>query len=133
MRVVLYAVIILLFPFISAHATIAIEAPLVDIAQEERAHALFKQVKCVVCTGESLADSQAGLAFDMRRYIRKQVAEGKSNQEILDALVVSYGESILMTPPVASYTYILWFSPVLIVLIGMILVVLYVRYTQKKR
>ncbi len=105
----------------NAFAT-TIEQPLPDAAQEQTARTLFHELKCVVCEGQSLADSDATLAGQMRDHVRRLVAQGQSEQEILGAFKESYGDTILLTPPVEPTTYLLWLAPLLLLAIGAIIV-----------
>jgi cytochrome c-type biogenesis protein CcmH len=84
---------------------------LADAASEARARALFKQLRCVVCQSESLDDSEADLARDMRRLIRDQITAGRSDQQIIASLTASYGEFVLLSPPARPSTWALWFGP----------------------
>lgn len=89
-----------------------------DPAQEARAVALQKQFRCLVCRGESLDDSGASLAADLRRLIRARIKAGESDQQIETYLVDRYGDFILMKPPLKSGTVALWFGPFVILLVG---------------
>src|SRR6201988_5533341 len=82
-----------------------------DPAIEKRLHKLSQELRCLVCQNETLADSQAGLAEDLRREIREQMKAGKSNEEIVNFLRESYGKFILFRPQVTPTTYLLWFGP----------------------
>jgi cytochrome c-type biogenesis protein CcmH len=93
-------------------------APLADPALEARAKALQRELRCVVCQGQSIDESNAPLAADMRRLIREQIQSGKSDDEIKGFLVARYGTFVLMNPPVSGDTYFLWFGPVLLLLLG---------------
>jgi len=93
-------------------------APLADPVLEARAKAMQRELRCVVCQGQSIDESNAPLAADMRRLIREQIQDGKSDVEIKDYLVARYGTFVLMNPPVSGDTYVLWFGPVVLVLIG---------------
>jgi cytochrome c-type biogenesis protein CcmH len=88
-----------------------------DPAMEARARHLQRQLRCLVCQGESIDESGADLAADLRHLVRQQMADGKSDQQIEDYLVARYGNFILMKPPVEPDTYVLWLAPFL-VLIG---------------
>jgi cytochrome c-type biogenesis protein CcmH len=94
-----------------------------DPAQEARARSMFHEIRCVVCQNESIDDSQAELAHDLRQLIRGQVAEGKSDAEIRSFLVSRYGDFILLKPRLNVQTAILWTVPFLIVLAGVGLLV----------
>ncbi|HTQ12895.1 MAG TPA: cytochrome c-type biogenesis protein [Rhizomicrobium sp.] len=89
-----------------------------DPAQEARAVALQKEFRCLVCQGESLDESNATLAGDLRRLIRARIEAGDSNEQIEHYLVSRYGEFILMKPPLEPDTYALWYGPLLVFLIG---------------
>jgi cytochrome c-type biogenesis protein CcmH len=102
-----------------AHAFEA-EQRLADPAMEARAQEVFKDIRCVVCEGESLAESSADMAYDMRAMIRKQIAEGKSPTEVKAQFVANYGEQVLQTPPVTGKTFFLWFTPFIMLIIGAI-------------
>jgi len=93
-------------------------APLADPALEARAKALQRELRCVVCQGQSIDESNAPLAADMRRLIREQLEQGKSDDQVRDFFVVRYGTFVLMNPPVDSDTYLLWFGPLILVLVG---------------
>jgi cytochrome c-type biogenesis protein CcmH len=84
---------------------------LADAAQEARARALFDDIRCVVCQHEAIADSPAGLAADMRRLVREQIAAGRSDRQIREDLVRRYGDFVLFTPPLRGGTWLLWFGP----------------------
>ncbi len=104
---------------IAAHA-VTIETPLPDASQERTARALFTELRCVVCEGQSVADSDAVLAAQMRAQVREQVAAGKSRAEILAFFRERYGEHILMTPPLNPSTILLWFAPLILILFGIV-------------
>jgi cytochrome c-type biogenesis protein CcmH len=92
---------------------------LADPAQEARARALFHDVKCVVCQSESIDESEAPLAHDLRQLIRQQVAQGRSDADIRAYLVSRYGEFILLTPRLSLANAILWGGPAAVVVIGL--------------
>lgn len=110
---------------------LTIEEPLPDATQEARAKAIFKQLRCVVCTSESINDSNAMLAGDLRKLVRKRIAAGDSDVQVIDYIVSRYGDSVLMSPPVKENTYILWFAPLLLLLVGAGAVVMFVRKESK--
>lgn len=81
-------------------------------AQDEaRLHALAAELRCPVCQNQSLADSNAELAADLREEIRRQVAAGKSDEEVRDFMVSRYGEFVLYEPPLGLHTLALWATP----------------------
>jgi cytochrome c-type biogenesis protein CcmH len=96
----------------------AYEEALVDATEEARARALFRELRCVVCQGQSIDESNADLASDLRQIVRGMIAEGESDEGIKTFLVDRYGVFVLMRPPMRSDTYLLWFGPVLLLLFG---------------
>jgi cytochrome c-type biogenesis protein CcmH len=97
---------------------------------ERRMKALTEQLRCLVCQNETLADSRADLAEDLRREIREQMKAGKSDQEIIAFLTDRYGDFVLYNPPVKRITYLLWFGPFILLIGGTS--VLY-RYLRRRR
>ena len=89
-----------------------------DPAQEARARAIFKDVRCLVCQNESIDDSEAELAHDLRQVVREQVAAGRSDPEIKRFLTDRYGEFVLLTPRFSAGNLALWAGPVLVVVLG---------------
>ena len=104
--------------------------PIEDPAIEQRMKHLTKELRCLVCQNETLADSQAPLAEDLRREIREQIKAGKSDQEILAYATQRYGDFVLYNPPVKATTYLLWFGPFVLLLAGTAF--LY-RYVKRRR
>lgn len=96
----------------------ALAVPIADTfsnpAMEMRARALQRQLRCLVCQGQSIDESNADLAADMRHLVRAQMRAGKSDQQIEDFLVARYGDFVLMKPPVQSDTWLLWLAPFLV-------------------
>jgi cytochrome c-type biogenesis protein CcmH len=82
-----------------------------DVEIEKRMVAISEELRCLVCQNESLAGSHAELAQDLRREIRKMIAEGKSDKEILDFMVGRYGDFVRYSPPVKPTTWLLWGGP----------------------
>jgi len=96
----------------------AYEEALPDAAQEARARSLFRELRCVVCQGQSIDESNADLAADLRQIVREKIAGGESDEAIKTFLVERYGVFVLMRPPMRSDTYLLWFGPALLLVIG---------------
>jgi len=107
---------------LASHASLALmlEPPMADVQQEAQAQQLFHAMRCVVCEGQSLADSDATFAVQMRAEIREQLARGESPATITDYFTARYGDAILMQPPLKPHTYLLWVMPFLFVLGGII-------------
>ena len=101
-----------------------------DPVLEERVMKLSRELRCLVCQNETLADSRADLAEDLRDEIRDQIRAGKSDQEIVAFLTQRYGDFILYRPPVRPKTYLLWFGPFILLLTG--LAILF-RYVKRRR
>ena len=83
-------------------------------ATEARARNLQRQLRCLVCQGESIDESGSPFAADVRHLVRQQIADGKTDQQIEDFLVARYGDFILMKPPVQPDTWLLWLAPFLV-------------------
>ena len=85
-------------------------------AMETRARALQRQLRCLVCQGESIDESQAPLAAELRQLVREQMADGRTDSQIKQFLVARYGDFILMEPPLQPDTYFLWLAPFVVLL-----------------
>lgn len=115
-----------------AEPAAAPDQPLASASQEARAQALFEEVRCVVCQHESIADSPAGLAADMRRLVRDEIASGSSDDAVRADLVRRWGDFILFKPPVTPATWLLWFGPAgIVLLIGAVFLIRGLRSTAQ--
>jgi cytochrome c-type biogenesis protein CcmH len=103
-----------------------------DPAIEARLRTLAKELRCVQCQSETLADSAAPLAVDMRREIRDMIRAGKSDAEIKQFLVARYGEFVLYRPPVKVTTLALWLGPFVLLLLGTLVLFVLVRWRQRQ-
>jgi cytochrome c-type biogenesis protein CcmH len=103
-------------PVFSAGSAIAAPVPdsFADPAMEARAHNLQRQLRCPVCKGQSIDESGADLATDLRRRVRELMAEGRSDDQIKAYLRARYGDFILMQPPLEPSTWLLWVGPFLV-------------------
>ena len=124
-----YFLVLLSVFTVSAYAKEA-QPSAADPVLEERVMKLSKELRCLVCQNETLADSRADLAEDLRGQIREQMKAGKSDKEIVAYLTDRYGKFILYNPPVDPTTYLLWFGPFVLLLGG--LTVLF-RYLKQRR
>ena len=106
------------------------ERPSDDPVIEARLAKLSKELRCLQCQNQTLADSPAGLAADLRREIREQMEAGKSDEQVVAFLTQRYGDFILYKPRVTYTTYLLWFGPFVLLLGG--LYVLF-RYIKQRR
>lgn len=101
-----------------------------DPVLEERLMNLSRELRCLVCQNETLADSRADLAVDLRNEIREQMKAGKTDQEIIAFLTARYGDFVLYRPPVKATTYFLWFGPFVLLLAGLFALF---RYLKQRR
>ncbi|MDM0034417.1 cytochrome c-type biogenesis protein CcmH [Variovorax sp. J22P271] len=100
----------------------AIAAPS-EAQLDARVHALSQQLRCVVCQNQTLADSQAELAVDLRRQIREQLRSGAGDEAVKAYLVQRYGDFVLYDPPLKPATWLLWFGPLLLLALAALAVV----------
>jgi cytochrome c-type biogenesis protein CcmH len=98
-----------------------------DPALEARARAISKELRCMVCQNESIDDSEAPLAHDLRVLVRERLKAGDSDQQIINFLVSRYGEFVLLRPPLSWHTVALWGTPPALVLFGIIMIVVVER------
>lgn len=89
-----------------------------DPAQEARAREIGRQLRCLKCRNQSIFDSNAGLAKDLRVVVRERMQAGDSDQQILDYVHERFGDYVLLKPPVTANTYALWIAPFVLVLLG---------------
>lgn len=108
---------LLMAPLFSAQAIQPHEI-LSDPVLEGRARALSKELRCPVCQNQSLDDSEADIAKDLRRLVRERLVAGDTDAEVKAYLVARYGDFVLLEPPVKPVTWILWFGPLIIVFVG---------------
>jgi cytochrome c-type biogenesis protein CcmH len=106
--------------------------PLADPALEARARTLQKELRCPFCELQSIDESNAPLAADLRKLIRDRIAAGESDEDIKSYLVERYGAFILMQPPVRTDTYFLWFGPILLLIAGAGIVAVTVARARKR-
>jgi cytochrome c-type biogenesis protein CcmH len=124
MRTLLLALLLLASP---ALAVIDPREMLPDPAQEERARAIGRELRCLVCQNQSIDDSNAGLARDLRQIVRERVAAGDSNAEVLAFVTARYGDYVRLTPPLNAATVALWASPVVVLGLGALAVLGFYR------
>ncbi len=95
--------------------------------KEKIFHKLSEELRCLVCQNQSVAESNADLAKDLRMEIYSMLSEGKSEDEIVSFMVDRYGDYVLYRPPFKPMTWLLWFGPIIIFFVGMIFVVRYIK------
>jgi len=90
-------------------------------------HKLSEELRCLVCQNQNIAESNAGLAKDLRLEIYNMLSQGKSEEEIVDFMVQRYGDYVLYDPPFKPMTWLLWFGPVIVFIFGLIFVVRFMK------
>jgi len=96
-------------------------------AQEQRYRALISELRCLVCQNQTIADSNADLAKDLRRQIREMIERGDSDQAIIEFMVARYGDFVLYRPPFKAMTALLWLGPFLFLVGGLIVMITVIR------
>lgn len=115
--------LLVLLPLRAADVPLEFDSPV----QEQRYQNLIEELRCLVCQNQNLADSHADLAQDLREEVYEMVLAGKTNEEIIDFLVARYGDFVLYRPPVKLSTWLLWFTPFVLLLTGIFLVYRFAR------
>lgn len=116
LKPVLFVLCLLLWPGFSW--AVAVDTPLDDPALEARAREIHKELRCLVCQNQSIEDSNADLARDLRLLVRERLSAGDSDEEAIDYIVERYGDWVLLNPPVQSNTLLLWGAPLILLLLG---------------
>jgi len=118
---------------LAAASALAVEPGerLADPALEARARALSGELRCLVCQNQSIDDSNADLAHDLRVLIRERLGAGDSDAQVLQFMVHRYGDFILLRPPVKPDTYLLWFGPFVVLALGALGAALYLRRSRR--
>ena len=111
-----------IFYILIAYSLLLSSVYALNLDQEERANNLFKETRCLVCEGQNIYESNSDSAEDMKKLISEMIIDGNSDNEIKSFLVSRYGDWIIMTPPINQSTYFLWFSPIIILLIGIVFI-----------
>ena len=125
MRRVLMAIIILF----SALPALAVnpDEVLKDPVLEQRARGLSAHLRCMVCQNQSIDDSNAELAKDLRVLVRERLTDGDTDEQVLDYVVSRYGEFVLLKPRLSAKTVLLWAAPIALLLIGALTMILFIR------
>lgn len=123
-----WIIILILF----AMRVYAVDVPLEfdDADQQQRYQTLTEELRCLVCQNQSLADSHADLAQDLRVQVYNMIKDGQSSDEITSFMVQRYGDFVLYRPPLKDKTLLLWFGPFILLLVGLYMVV---RIARKSR
>ena len=132
MRWLRFLIIALALTWCGQARAVQVDEVLADPTLEARARVLSKELRCMVCQNQSIDDSDAPLARDLRILVRERLQAGDSDSQVLDFLVARYGEFVLLKPRFSGHTAILWLMPVIVLLIGaMTLVVAWRRYRRR--
>ncbi len=125
----------LLLTLLAAAPSFAVEPDevLPNPALEARARAISKELRCMVCQNESIDESQAPLAHDLRVLVRQRIMAGDSDQQIINFLVSRYGEFILLKPPLSWNTLALWGAPPTLLLLGVAMIIAFERRRRADR
>ena len=118
---------LILFAWLSAAVAVQPDEQLADPGLEARARGISAELRCLVCQNQSIDDSDAPLARDLRILVRQRLQAGESDGEVRDYLVARYGDFILLRPPFAASTWLLWLTPVLVLVIAALVSVLRAR------
>lgn len=97
---------------------------------DEHVKQLSAELRCLVCQNQTIADSSAQLAMDLKQQIREQLARGASDQEVIDYMVQRYGDFVLYRPPLKPTTWPLWFGPFAMLLAGLVFLFVQLRHRQ---
>lgn len=116
-RIVVLTVLIVIAWPLTSHAVEPDEI-LADPVLEARAREISKDLRCVVCQNQDIDSSNAGVARDLRLLVRERLVAGDSDQQVLDYIHARYGDFVLLKPPFKPETYVLWLTPIALVLIG---------------
>ena len=103
-----------------------------DTAQQDRFHRLTEELRCPKCQNQSIADSDAEIARDMRERVARMIREGRSNEEIVQFFVARYGDFVSYRPPVNEPTAILWVGPVALLILGGLGILLLARRASRR-
>ena len=125
--ILLAAGALLLAPVYADEATPMAEDPVL----EARVLEVAKELRCLVCQNQTIADSSAELAIDLKNQVREMLVAGKSEQEIIDYMVQRYGDFVRYRPPVKSTTYLLWYGPFVLFVLGGGLLIYNLRRRRK--
>jgi cytochrome c-type biogenesis protein CcmH/NrfF len=124
MRAALFALLLLCAQTVCAQAAL-------DPAQEERFARIAAELRCLVCQNQSIADSNADLAVDLRQQIREQIAAGRSDAEIKTYMSERYGDFVLYRPPFKATTWLLWVGPLLLLAGGTAVLIAHLRSRRR--
>ena len=124
MRLFLIVLMVLMAPVIVAKEAASLAA---DPEMEKKVNAITGELRCLVCQNQTIADSHAELAVDLKNQVREMVKTGQTQEQIVDYMVKRYGDFVLYRPPVKNTTILLWIGPFVLLAIGLIVLVINLR------
>jgi cytochrome c-type biogenesis protein CcmH len=129
-----FCALAILVPVIASNPAFAVnpDEMLSNPVLEERAREISKELRCLVCQNQSIDDSDAELARDLRVLVRERLVAGDDNEEVIDYIVARYGDYVLLNPPLKPETYILWASPAVLVVLALLAVFAFYRRKQRE-
>ncbi|WP_336232098.1 cytochrome c-type biogenesis protein [Thalassospira sp. CH_XMU1458] len=129
-----FGALAILVPVIASNPAFAVnpDEMLSNPVLEERAREISKELRCLVCQNQSIDDSDAELARDLRVLVRERLVAGDDNEEVIDYIVARYGDYVLLNPPLKPETYILWASPAVLVVLALLAVFAFYRRKQRE-
>lgn len=117
---------------LSCHSSWAIDARKFETKQQQQDYnILIKELRCLVCQNQNIADSNADLAKDLRRQVQEMVSAGKNEQDVIDYMVERYGDFVVYKPQLQMKTLMLWVGPALFIIIGLIAAIVYAKGNRK--
>ena len=131
---VLIGAVGILLPILASTPALAVnpDEMLSNPVLEERAREISQELRCLVCQNQSIDDSDAELARDLRVLVRERLVAGDDNEEVIDYIVARYGDYVLLNPPLKPETYILWASPAVLVILALFAVFAFYRSRQRE-
>lgn len=122
------SLLVLVFVFMTSVTHAGVDAKQFDNPEQEQAYtSLIDELRCLVCQNQNIADSNADLAKDLRRQVYEMVTRGQSKEEIKNYMLQRYGDFVLYNPPLKTKTAVLWLGPVVFLLLGIGVVIMYTR------
>lgn len=117
---------------LSCYSSWAIDARKFETKQQQQDYnILIKELRCLVCQNQNIADSNADLAKDLRRQVQEMVSAGKNEQDVIDYMVERYGDFVVYKPQLQMKTLMLWVGPALFIIIGLIAAIVYAKGNRK--
>ena len=126
----LFIVLTLLFSLSTLNAAVEIKQ-FKNAEQEQRYKNIIDELRCLVCQNQNLADSNAGLAVDLRNKVYKMILAGDDDEAIYDYMVTRYGDFVLYRPPFKATTFLLWVGPFIIFALGLFVLIRFIRQRKK--